>query len=187
MRFSPTWHRLYQVLLVVLVIVAVSGGIAFLVRRTVSPGVEIVIPTATPTVEARAYISGAVGSPGVYAVEQGERLADLVEKAGGALEEADLERVNLAQSVKDEAHFHIPRRGEELPTATPGSGRIDINTASVEALMALPGIKEAKAQAIVDYREQNGPFQTTDELMNVSGIGPVIYENVHDLITVGAP
>lgn len=187
MRLSPIWYRLYRVLLVVLVIVAVSGGIAFLVRRTVSPGVEIVIPTATPTVDARAYITGAVRSPGVYTVKQGERLADLVEKAGGALEEADLDRVNLAQSVEDEDHFYIPRRGEELPTATPGGGRININSASVEVLMALPGIGEVKAKAIVDYREQNGPFQTTDELMNVSGIGPATYENIHDLITVGAP
>ena len=175
-----TWQRLYQVLLVVLLVAAVSGGVTFLVRRSAPPGVEVLIPTP----EARAYISGAVVSPGVYIMPADGRLADLVELAGGALEGADLGAVNLAQRVRDQDHFHIPRIGEVTPLAQPGSDRIDINTASLELLDTLPGIGPALARAIVDYREDNGPFETPDELINVQGIGPATYEKLRDLITV---
>jgi len=176
---------LYQALLVVLLVAAVSGGIAFLVRRSAPPGVEVLIPTPTPTEEARAYISGTVASPGVYTVPAEARLADLLQMAGGAQEGADLDAVNLAQRVRDQDHFHIPRIGEVTPLAQPGDGRIDINSASLELLDTLPGIGEVKAKAIVDYRERKGPFETTDELMNVEGIGPATYEKLRDLITVG--
>lgn len=180
-----TWQRLYQLLLTVLLVAAVSGGVAFLARRSVPSGVEVLIPTPTPTQEAKAYISGAVVSPGVYPVPAGARLADLVEMAGGPLENADLGAVNLAQRVRDEDHFHIPRIGEVTPVARTSPGKIDINTASAEELETLPGIGETLARAIVDYRERNGPFQTTDELMNVERIGPATYEKLRDLITVG--
>lgn len=180
-----TWQRLYQVLLAVLLVAAISGGVTFLVRRSAPPGVEVLIPTPTPTEETRAYISGAVGSPGVYTVPAEGRLADLIELAGGAVEGADLDAVNLAQRVRDQDHFHIPRIGEVTPLAQPDPGRIDINTASLEQLDTLPGIGEVKAKAIVYYRELNGPFETIDELMNVEGIGPATYEKLCDLITVG--
>jgi len=171
---------MYQLLLVVLLVAAVSGGVAFLVRRSAPPGIEVLMPTP----EARAYISGAVASPGVYTVPAEARLADLVELAGGAVEGADLGAVNLAQRVNDEDHFHIPRIGEVTPLAS-GPGRIDINSAPLEELDTLPGIGEVKARAILDYREHNGLFETTDELMNVEGIGPATYEKLRDLITVG--
>ena len=180
-----TWQRMYQLLLVVLLVAAVGGGVAFLVLRSAPPGVEVLMPTPTPTREARAYISGAVASPGVYTVPAGARLADLLELAGGALEGADLDAVNLAQRVRDQDHFHIPRIGEVTPLITPEPDKININTASLELLDTLPGIGEVKAKAIVHYRERNGPFETTDELMNVEGIGPATYEKLRDLITVG--
>ncbi len=71
------------------------------------------------------------------------------------------------------------------PDVTPERQLININLASTELLVALPGIGEVKAQAIVDYRNQEGPFHRTDELMKVPGIGPVTYEGVKDLVTVG--
>ena len=181
------WKHLYMVLLAVLFVAAIGGGIALLVRGNASPGIGIVVPTATATPEIRAYISGAVHTPGVYTISEDERLIDLVQKAGGALEDADLDRVNLAQRVGDQEHCHIPRYGEELPTPTPGDGRIDINAATLEQLKSLPGIGDVKAKAIIDYREANGHFQTTDELMNVDGIGTVAYQNLRSLITAGAP
>jgi len=184
MTLSSMWQRLYLALLAVLLVAAIAAGVTFLVRRSASPGLEVIIPTATET---KAYISGAVRSPGVYTMEADERLTDLVQKAGGALDDADLDRVNLAQRVRDQEHFYIPRQGEELPTPTPGDGRIDINTASLEQLKTLPGIGEVKAEAIIAYREANGPFQMLDELMNVDGIGPVTYENIRDLIATRNP
>ena len=64
---------------------------------------------------------------------------------------------------------------------------MDINAATLEQLKSLPGIGDVKAKAIIDYREANGPFQTTDELTNVDGIGTVTYQNLRSLITTGAP
>jgi len=181
------WKRSYIVLLAALFIAAVAMGMALLMRRSTSPGLELVLPTSTPTPDARAYVSGAVGAPGVYLVQPDDRLADLVERAGGALDDADLSRVNLAQRVQDQDHFHIPRVGEVLPTPTAGKILVNVNTASVQELTALPGIGEVKAGAIISYRESRGPFQAKDELMNVDGIGPSTYEGLRDLITVGVP
>ena len=182
MALSSMWQRLYLALLAVLLVAAIAAGVTFLVRKSASPGLEVIIPTATATPETKAYISGAVRSPGVYTMEADERLTDLVRKAGGALEDADLDRVNLAQQVSDQEHFYIPRYGEEMPT--PGDGRIDINTASLELLKTLPGIGDVKAEAIIAYRKDSGLFQTVDDLMNVDGIGTVTYENLRDLITI---
>lgn len=181
------WKRIYIGLLSALVIAAFATGTALLMRRSASPGLELVLPTSTPTPDARAYVSGAVNVPGVYPVRQGDRLNDLVERAGGALGDADLSRVNLAQRVRDQDHFHIPRIGESMVAPTSGTTLVNVNTASVQELMALPGIGEVKAKAIVGFREIYGPFQTKDELMNVDGIGPSIYAGLRDLITVGVP
>jgi len=181
------WKRFYVVLLAALLIAAIATGTALLVRHGTSPGLELVLSTSTPTPDARAYVSGAVGVPGVYLVQPGDRLGDLVERAGGALDDADLSSVNLAQRVQDQDHFHIPRVGESLPAPTPGKTLLNVNTASMQELMTLPGIGEVKAKAIVACREGQGPFQTIDELMNVDGIGPSTYEGLRDLITVGVP
>jgi competence protein ComEA len=181
------WKRLYVALLAVFFVAAIGGGIALLILGNTSPGIEIIVPTATATPETRAYISGAVHTPGVYTISEGERLIDLLQKAGGALEDADLDRVNLAQWVRGQEHCHIPRFGEVLIVPASGDGRININAAPLEQLKSLPGIGDVKAEAIIDYRETNGPFLTTDELMNVDGIGTITYQNLRSLITTGAP
>ena len=172
-----------QVLLVLAVVAAVAGGLLLLVRDSNSGGgIEIVLPTATaePVVDLKVYVTGAVRDPGVYAVEQGSRLVRAIEAAGGATEEADLSAVNLAARMTDEQHWHIPKLGEVVrPPSTEapaGSKKLDINSASVELLKSLPNIGEVRAQAIVSYREANGPYSSVEALLEVNGIGPATLE-----------
>ena len=109
---------------------------------------------------------------------------------GGATEDADLSRVNLALRVRDQDHFHIPRVGEvgvtaPVPTSADQSGLLNINTATIQQLEALPGIGPVKARAIVDYRQKNGAFERPEQIRQVSGIGPATFEGIQDLIYVG--
>ncbi|MFO7154312.1 MAG: helix-hairpin-helix domain-containing protein [Caldicoprobacter oshimai] len=141
----------------------------------------------------KVYIVGAVRYPGVIEVEEGSRLIDVLELAGGATEEADLEKVNLALRVQDEGMYKIPKIGEELleqnpavsgTTSEQGQQKVNINTADEATLDTLPGIGPSKAKRIIEYREQNGPFKSVEEIKNVSGIGDKTFEQLKDLITV---
>jgi len=148
------------------------------------------VPTDKPIV---VHITGAVPRPGVYALPQGARVQDAISAAGGFLAEAEKVDINLAALLEDGEKLDIPyiegvspvipTPGEEIVAA--GTELIDINTASAAELDSLPGIGPSLAQRIIDYREQNGPFLTTEDIINVSGVGPGTYENMKDLITVG--
>ncbi len=142
----------------------------------------------------RVYISGEVERPDVYELPVGAILQDAVRAAGGFTEAADEERLNLALLLGDGMHVHVPNLLEEVlvepsgsesrpgPSAT--SSIINVNTANLSELELLPGIGPATAQKIIDYRHENGPFSTIEEVQNVSGIGPVKYEQILELITV---
>ncbi len=156
------------------------------------------VPTATP-MPLLVYVSGAVVRPGVYALSPGARVVDALEAAGGATAQADLVRINLARRVQDEEQIHIPRRGEQalpLPTpmgstsagSSPGGGAggpVNINTAGLAELDALPGIGPGYAQRIIDYRQAHGPFVSIEDIQNVPGIGAATFARIRDLITVG--
>jgi competence protein ComEA len=142
-----------------------------------------------------AHAAGAVAAPGVYELPAGSRVSDLVAAAGGAAADADLNRVNLAAPVEDGQQVYVPRIGEAAPSGDTGGpaatggegsppGRIDVNTASAEALDELPGIGPAIAQAIISYRDEHGPFGSVDELVEVPGIGEAKLAQLRDLITV---
>ena len=96
--------------------------------------------------------------------------------------------MNLAAKVRDEDHWHIPKVGEVAEGTSAGppgrSDTIDLNTADVALLTTLPGIGEVKANAIVRYREANGPFSSIEALLDVSGIGPATVEAIRDLVTL---
>jgi len=180
-----------QAVLIAAIVAAVAAAAFILIRGVYSGGgVEIVLPTATPetATELKVYLTGAVRSPGVFDVGEGDRLAEVVEAAGGATEDADLTAVNLAVRMKDEDHWHIPRLGETPPAVSSevasSTGKIDLNSASPEQLQALPGIGEVKAQAIYSYREKNGHFSVVDDILAVSGIGSVTLESIRDLVEV---
>lgn len=139
----------------------------------------------------KVYITGQVRNPGVIEVEEGSRLEDVVEKAGGFLEDADLLRINLAIKVKDEGMYIIPKEGDPIPEAmySPSNvqkdeSKININTASEAELQQLPRIGPALAKSIVEYREKYGPFKKIDEIKNVPRIGDKTFEGLKDLITV---
>ena len=167
-------------------------------------------PPGTPLPEdVQVYVHGAVQSPGVYELFPGARIADAVEAAGGPVPEADLAAINMAQRIVDEGYYYVPRAGETPPmasregyrsnpfhdssaeppspaTANPAQGLIDLNTATDEELATLPGIGPARAQAIVDHREQHGPFASAEAITEVHGIGQGIYQQVRELVTVGS-
>ena len=175
-----------QAVLVLAAAAAVAGVLYLLVgASTPSDGIEVVLPTPAAS-DIQVYVTGAVREPGVYTVGANARLTDAVEAAGGVTDEADLDAVNLAARLVDEAHWHVPTRGE---TASPAQqseqaagGRIDINSAGVDLLVSLPQIGDVRAAAIVAHREANGPFATAEGLLAVTGIGPATLEAIRDLI-----
>jgi competence protein ComEA len=172
------------------VLLVVAGAVIYL-RRPTSQPIEIVEPPPTPIpspAQVAVYVTGAVLEPGVYYLPQECRVQDALEAAGGPTANADLDRVNLAQRVHDEDQIYFPEVGEEnLPstrTGGSGEGQININSASVREMEELPGIGPALAQCIIDHRETHGPFSTIEEIMEVRGIGPGVFEDIRELITV---
>jgi competence protein ComEA len=150
------------------------------------------------------HVVGEVAEPGLVTVPDGARVADALEAAGGTTRKADLTAVNLARAVVDGEQLYVPRPGEQVPGApAPGAGApasgtggpgasggstpatVDINTADAAALEALPGIGPSIAQAIVEWRDANGPFASVDELEDVPGIGPATLAEIRDSARVG--
>jgi competence protein ComEA len=127
------------------------------------------------------HVAGAVRKPGVYTLRAGARVADAVERAGGARPSADLSAVNLASKLEDGRQVLVPRRvggGVAATVAPPGTALsgapaqpIDLNTATLEQLDTLDGVGPATAQKIMDYRTEHGGFGSVDELGQVPGIG----------------
>ncbi|AWD64370.1 MULTISPECIES: helix-hairpin-helix domain-containing protein [Priestia] len=140
-------------------------------------------------------IKGAVQKPGVYQLPKDARVKDALAQAGGATKEADLRQLNLATKLQDEMAVYIPAAGEEIPPSSPVSSisssgtsndqpLVNINTANTDELQTLNGIGPSKASAIVSYREENGLFQTVEDLGKVSGIGEKSLEKIKTQITV---
>ncbi|MGG6431164.1 helix-hairpin-helix domain-containing protein [Anoxybacillus sp. D401a] len=135
-------------------------------------------------------VKGAVKRAGVYEVAPTSRIRDVIEMAGGLTEEADETKVNLAMKVRDEMVIYVPKKGEEISeladthTTDGSNGKVNINTATAEQLQTLQGIGPAKAAAIIAYREEHGPFQKAEDLLNVSGIGQKSLEKIKQQIVV---
>jgi competence protein ComEA len=139
------------------------------------------------------YVSGAVRAPDVYELPSEARIKDLVLAAGGLTADADAERINLAERLKDSEHIHMPRQGEATasdstaadPSGAAQSGPLDLNTASASDLADLPGIGAALAERIVEFRTSNGPLKSVEDLRNVKGIGSALFAKISPLVTVG--
>jgi len=154
------------------------------------------------------HVSGAVQNPGIVRLTEGERIADAIEKAGGATEEADLSKLNLAYVLEDGVKLCIPRKGEKEEgeyvsedsgevveegaisevkkeeASTKKASVVNINKADQEELTTLPGIGEATAQKIIDYRKEHGNFKAVEDIKNVSGIGDSKFNQIKNLIKV---
>lgn len=146
------------------------------------------------------FVCGAVQAPGVYALEQGARVYEAVILAGGMTSEGAAEYVNQAQPLVDGEQIYIPTK-EEVQQGTAGEkkdlfikteedtendSKVNINTATEEGLKSIPGIGDTRAKSIIQYREENGGFQTIEDLMNVPGIKKGVFEKLKDSITVNA-
>ena len=155
------------IILLIAIIIAI-GSLVTWSRYSQSSPIEISISPG-PELQGEIYIGGAVNNPGFYPLKAGDSIDDIIRAAGGTSTSADLDRLKL----------HIPRVGEEeLPQ------KVNLNRAEAWLLEALPGIGETRAQAIIDYREENGQFRHINELIKVEGIGTTTYEKIKHLITV---
>lgn len=147
------------------------------------------------------HVVGEVREPGLVELPSGARIADAVQAAGGPTDKADLSGVNLARPVTDGEQILVPRPGEavevmdgaggtgaDAPGATTGAAAggdvVDVNTADIAALETLPGIGPALAQAVIEWRTENGPFASVDELEDVPGIGPSVLADIREQVRV---
>ena len=132
-------------------------------------------------------MKGAVVKEGVYEMKEGDRFKDAVEKAGGFLPEADIKKVNLAQIVQDQMILYVPNKNEQVQdvaTSSKGEGKVQINAASKEQLEKITGIGSRKAESILKYREEHGPFQKIEDLLKIDGIGVKSLEKIKDQIII---
>lgn len=128
------------------------------------------------------HVAGCVHRPGLYELPAESRVAHAIMAAGGETPEADINRLNLADFLRDGQKVHVPARVE--PGEEEGEGLININTADQKTLETLPNIGPARAQKIIEYREKHGFFSSIEEILNVPTIGPKIFEGIKDLITI---
>lgn len=161
-------------------------------------------PTSEPAPTMVVYVSGEVKTPGVVHLSTSARVVDAVQAAGGFTAEADQAAVNLAATIADGQQVHIPPLsatvslapgirggppGSTPPASTnpgtgPGTAPVNLNTASVEQLQSLPRIGPSLAARIIEYRSQNGPFSSVEDIANISGIGPAIIEAIRDKVVL---
>lgn len=161
---------------------------------------------AAAAIEIAVHVCGCVNNPGVYTLCAGARINDAVAAAGGFTPEADANYLNLAGFLQDGVKVYVPSVDETKDLERDGSisfdaagggavssgmtgadvddGLVNINTATRDELMTLPGVGESKANAIIKYREENGGFETISQIMNISGIKDGLFNKIKDKIKV---
>jgi len=162
-----TKNRYWAPIIISLIIIIIIGGILTWQRYHPPQLIEISLPPS-PQFQGDVYIGGAVNNPGFYPIKAGDSIEALIQAAGGT-SNADLSRLEL----------YIPTVGEGKEPQ-----KIDINRAEAWLLIALPGIGQSRAQAIIDYRQQHGAFRSITEITKVEGIGQSTYEQIKPFITV---
>lgn len=183
------------VVVVVIAALAITVGIG-VVRGAAAPVDRVVVDrtpdaAAAPAGNIYVHVSGAVASPGLYVLSPHARVVDAIAAAGGLVDDADAEAVNLARVLIDGEQLHVPRIGES-PAPAPGGpagdagspGLVDLNTADAALLETLPRIGPALAERIIAWRDENGRFTSVEDLLAVPGIGDTMLESLRELVTV---
>ena len=135
-------------------------------------------------------VKGAVKYPGVFETTKDKRVKDLIEEAGGLLDDADTSTLNLSQKVKDQMVIYVlkhdekPKQISDSGSSSSNTDVININTANKEQLMKISGVGKTKAEAIISYREKNGDFKKKEDITKVRGIGKATFEKIKDKIEV---
>lgn len=152
------------------------------------------------------YVNGAVKRPGVYTLNEGDRIYQAIDMAGGMTSKAQKDAINLAETVTDAENIYVmtkreykksqaedldgAEKQEKNSSTADGRGNdanvelVNINTAGKEQLTTLPGVGDSKAAAIITYREENGSFSSKEDIKKVTGIGDATYANIEDMITI---
>ena len=130
------------------------------------------------------YVCGAVLDEGVYELPAGSRVYEAIQKAGGFTEDAAVTQINQAEVLEDETQLYVPTMEEITNEETKDDGKVNLNSATKEELMTLPGVGDAKADLIIQYREEHGRFQNIEDVMNISGIKEGLFAKIKDNITV---
>lgn len=184
-----------------LIVALVAGGILLIAGRYLAgAGTTSADPPARRPPVSRevlpaqllvVHVVGAVRRPGLYRLDQGDRIADAVRRAGGAARAADLSAINLAAPLADGAQVVVPRRLPQSsgaasagagPVSSAPAGPVHLNTATLEQLDELPGVGPVTAQKILDYRAEHGAFSSVDELDAIPGIGPARLDQLRDVV-----
>lgn len=186
------------------VVFLTAAGIWYMYQQRSQPVTNVTFeeqaeetPTSTAeeqdSEEIAVYICGEIKHPGVYRFEKAPRICDVIEAAGGMTAKADITGVNQARFAQDGEQIEILTKSKKKTQKTDDTsqtdsteqqGKINLNTASKEQLMTLSGIGESKAQAILDYREENGSFQAIEDIMKISGIKEGVYNKIKNTITI---
>ncbi|TCI25669.1 MULTISPECIES: helix-hairpin-helix domain-containing protein [Exiguobacterium] len=179
------WKRYVVALLVILF---VGVGYMFYSKEPETTMVEefttVEEAEAGPVTEVVVYVTGAVEAPDTYTMPQGARVGDVLSLAV-LTDEADPEQLNLAQLLVDGTKITVPKQGEAVAVPeTDTTNGIHVNSATKEELMTVPGIGPAKADAILNYLKENGPFKSYDELGNVKGFGEKTLESMEGYLLV---
>ena len=148
------------------------------------------------------HVTGEVKKEGIIKIDEGGRISDAIDEAGGLTEEADIGRVNLAYELEDGQKIYIPNKKDKNSSdyitdgvdeivlkddelnGNSNTSYININKATTEELQSLNGIGESLAKSIIEYRETNGKFKNKEDLKNVAGIGDSKYEKIKDNIKI---
>lgn len=175
-------------------VVAIVLAIAVFYGRARQPAPSIAapatsdsFPVTTPTTDIFVHVAGAVAKPGLFRFSEGMRVADAIEAAGGPLAKADLDAINLADLLTDRMKIDVPLRGKSAPlapTVSASPGLVNLNSADQAALETIPGIGPVTATAILHHRSEIGTYESVEQLLDVTGIGPATLEAVRAYVTV---
>lgn len=187
------WEVSPRVIVTLCIVAAIIGALVVWAPRPDGGAVSapVVAGEESPTLSAvsaalvSVHVAGAVQQPGVYELSAGSRVTEAIEAAGGPVDGAQLDSINLARQVVDGEQVRVPTKGEAgASVGLAVDGRININTATASQLEDLPGVGPVLAGRIVAYREQHGQFASVDALESVTGLGPAIVAGLADAAAV---